>query len=125
MPRSISEGSRTGVDEPPGDYGFEGAAAANATGYLVDHFLEVVAHGQFVDAGIVDVAADAEKARAAVALGTNGCVGRPAHGEDVGDCGDGLGVVDDSRTAIEADHRREGWLDAGNTALAFERLHEG
>ena len=38
---------------------------------------------------------------------------------------DGLGVVDDRGAAIEADDRREGWLDARDSTLAFEGLHEG
>ena len=38
--------------------------------------------------------------------------------------GDGLGVVDDRGTAVEADDGREGRLDARNAALAFERLHQ-
>ncbi len=37
---------------------------------------------------------------------------------------DGLGIVDDRGTAIEADNGREGRLDARHTALAFERLHQ-
>ncbi len=51
--------------------------------------------------------------------------GRAAHGDHVRNGGDGLGVVDDRGTAIEADDRREGRLDARDAALAFERLHEG
>ena len=38
--------------------------------------------------------------------------------------GDGLGVVDDRGSAVEADDGREGRLDARNAALAFERLHQ-
>jgi hypothetical protein len=38
--------------------------------------------------------------------------------------GDGLGVVDDRRSAIQADDSGERRLDARNAALAFERLHE-
>ena len=38
--------------------------------------------------------------------------------------GDGLGVVDDRGTAVEADDGREGRLDARHAALAFERLHQ-
>ena len=42
-----------------------------------------------------------------------------------GAAGDGLRVVDDGGAAVEADDGREGRLDAGDAALAFERLHEG
>ena len=125
MPRvSISSGKSTGVDEPPGTTAFEFAPAANAAGYLVDHLLEVVTHGQLVDAGALDVAADAEQARAAVALRAHGGVGLRTHLDDVRHGGDGLGVVDDRRPAVEADHGRERRLNAGNAALAFERLHQ-
>ena len=65
-----------------------------------------------------------EQARAAVARSAHGRVGCRAHGDDVGHGGDGLGVVDDRGTAVEADDGREGRLDARNAALAFERLHE-
>ncbi len=87
--------------------------------------LEVVAHGQLVDAGALDVAGDAEEARAAVALGAELGVGLAAHQEDVRGGGDGLGVVDDGGAAVEADDGREGRLDARNAALAFERFHQG
>ena len=39
--------------------------------------------------------------------------------------GDGLGVVDDGGSAVEADYGRKGRLDARDAALALERLHEG
>ena len=45
--------------------------------------LEVVAHGEFVDAGALDVAGDAEEARAAVAFGAELGVGLAAHQQDV------------------------------------------
>ena len=51
-------------------------------------------------------------------------VSRRAHVDDVRHGGDGLGIVDDCGTAVEADDGREGRLDARNAALAFERLHE-
>jgi hypothetical protein len=39
-------------------------------------------------------------------------------------CGDGLGVVDDRGTAVEANDGREGRLNARNPALALQRLHQ-
>ena len=88
-------------------------------------FFERVAHGQLVDAGALDVAGDAEQARAAVALGAELGVGLAAHQQDVRRAGDGFGVVDDGGAAVQADDGGEGRLDAGHAALAFERLHEG
>ncbi len=112
------------MDEPPGTTALSLRPPRNAAGNVVDHLLEVVAHGQLVDARALDVAADAEQTRAAVARSADRRVGCRAHGDDVGHGGDGLGVVDDRGTAVEADDGREGRLDARNAALAFERLHE-
>ncbi len=124
MPDVDFFGQQNGRGRSAGNDGLEIAAAADAACNFVDHFFEVVAHGQLVDAGALDVAADAEEPRAAVARRANGGVGCRAHVDDVGHGGDGLGVVDDRGTAVEADDGREGRLDAGNAALAFERLHE-
>ena len=124
MPTSISSAREDGAGCAAGDDGLELLAVRDAAGYLVDHLLEVVAHGQLVDAGALDVAADAEEARAAVALGAELGVGLAAHEEDVRRAGDGLGVVDDGGAAVEADDGREGRLDARDAALAFERLHQ-
>ncbi len=99
-------------------------AALDAAGDLVDGLAEGVAHGQLVDAGALDVAGDAEEARAAVAFGAELGVGLAAHEQDVRGVGDGLGIVDDRGAAVEADDGREGRLDAGHAALAFERLHQ-
>ena len=70
------------------------------------------------------MAAEAEEARAAVALGADLGVFRGAHADDVGNGGDGLGVIDDGGAAVEADDGGEGRLDARDAALAFERFHQ-
>ena len=118
-------GVEDGAGCAAGDDGFELLAVLDAAGYVVDGLAEGVAHGQLVDAGAFDVAADAEEARAAVALGAELGVGLAAHEQDVRGVGDGLGVVDDGGAAVEADDGGEGRLDAGDAALAFERLHQG
>ena len=70
------------------------------------------------------MAAEAEEARAAIALRAElGVFGAP-HAEDVRDGGDGLRVVDDGGSAIESDHRRKRRADARDAALAFEGLHQ-
>ena len=63
------------------------------------------------------MAADAEEACAAVARGADLGIRSAAHGDDVWNGGDGLGVVDDRGAAIEADDGREGRLDAGTPRL--------
>ena len=50
-----------------GNYGFQFASAAYAAAHLVDHFLQVVAHRQFIHAGPLNVAADCEQPRPAIA----------------------------------------------------------
>src|ERR1017187_6013466 len=67
MPMSISSGSKTGVDEPPGTTAFNPPPAINPPRHFVDHLFEVVAHRQFVDAGALDVAADPKQSSPAVA----------------------------------------------------------
>src|ERR1700733_518807 len=108
-----------------GHYGLECLAVGNAAGNVVDHLLQVVTHRQLVDAGPIDVAADAEQARAAIALCADLRVCGAAHLDDEGHAGDGFGVVDDCGTAIQPDHGGEGRLDARYATLAFERLHQG
>ena len=124
-PTSISSAVRTGQEEPPGTTALSCFAALDAAGDVVDGLAEGVAHGELVDAGAFDVAGDAEEAGAAVALGAELGVGLAAHEEDVRGGGDGFGVVDDGGAAVEADDGGEGRLDAGDAALAFERLHQG
>src|SRR5262249_36954838 len=103
-----------------GDDGLEFLAVLNAARDVVDGLLEVVAHGQLVDAGALDVTGDSEEAWAGVALAADLGVLIAAHQEDVRSGGDGLGVVDDCGSAIEADDGGEGRLDAGDATLALE-----
>ena len=46
-------GRSTGQDEPPGTTAFSFLPSANAAADFVDHLLQVEAHRQFVDAGLV------------------------------------------------------------------------
>ena len=107
-----------------GHHGLECLAVGNAAGNVVDHLLQVVTHRQLVDTGSIDVAADAEQARAAIALRADLRVCGAAYLDDEGHAGDGFGVVDDCGTAIEPDDGGEGRLDARYATFAFERLHE-
>src|SRR6185437_9183362 len=84
----------------------------------------VVAHGEFVDSGTLDVAADGEKTRSAVAWRPGLRKGRAAHVDDVRYGSDGLGVIDHRGAAVETDDCRKRRLDAWDAALAFERFHQ-
>ncbi len=66
-----------------GDDGLQSTPAAHAARYFVDHLFEVVAHGQLVDAGPLNVAANAEETRPAIARRTNRRKGRAAHRDHV------------------------------------------
>src|SRR5208337_2639006 len=43
---------------------------------------------------------------------------------DVGHGSQGFRVINDGRPPPQANHGREGWTDARNAALAFERFHQ-
>ena len=122
---SISSGRRQGTEEPPGTTRFQGASVGNAAAHFVDGLSQIVAQGKLVDAGAGDVSAEVEQARAAVALDADFGILLAAHEQDGRNAGEGLGVVDDRRPAPESDDGRKRRTDAGNAALAFERLHEG
>ncbi len=82
-PTSISSARQDRAGCAAGDDSLERLAVLDATGYLVDRLLQVVAHRQLVDAGALDVAADAEETRAAVALRADLRVGLATHQQDV------------------------------------------
>ena len=64
--RRISSAFRIGTDDPPGVTAFSLRPFQHAAADVVDHLHQVVAHGQFVHAGLVQVSAQAEQARTAV-----------------------------------------------------------
>src|SRR5579859_442775 len=107
-----------------GNHGFQFASVGNAATHVVDHFFKRITQRQFVNAGLVDMSAQAEEARAAVLR--RAVIGKllPARQNNVGDRSNGFDVVDDRRPAPESDHGREGRTDAGNAALALERFHQ-
>src|SRR5271156_4524385 len=109
---------------PAGHDGFQLLPARNAAAYVIDHLLEVVTHGQFIDARLLYVPTQAEQARSAVAFRAELGVFRAANAKDVRHRRQRFGVVDNRGTAIEPDHGREGRADARDAALAFERLHQ-
>ncbi len=118
-------GRSTGVGGSAGYHGFQRSAVGDAAAHLVDHLLEVVAHGQLVDPGLGHIAAETEEAGAAVALGADLGVLRSTDAEDVGHGGQCFGIVNDGGAAIQAHDRGERRPDAGNAALAFKRFHQG
>src|SRR5262249_27492832 len=118
----VSLEDRTGT--AAGDDRLEFLAAANATGDLVDELLHVHTKRDFVDAGLVDMARDAEETRAAISWCAAAGVGFAAFKDNGGDRAQCFHVVDDRRTAVQADDSGEGRLDARVAALAFERFHQ-
>ncbi len=98
--------------------------AANPARHVVDHLLQVVAHGQLVDAWPLHVAADAKESGSTVARRPNRGVGGAAHFDHVRHAGDGFRVIDGRGAAVEADDRRERGPDARNPSFALQRLHQ-
>ena len=93
---------------------------------IVDEFADRdLADFDLVIAGLPDVAADADDARAGVVGRAELRVFRAAHRDDVLHGAERLDVVDDGRAHVEAEHRREiRRLDARIGPLAFERFDE-
>ncbi len=107
-----------------GNHRFQLSSAGNSSGDFFDHALQVVAHGQFVNPGPVDVAGDAEQPRAAIFGRAERSVPFPSAMQNRRHGGKRFSVVDDRRRAVEADHGGEGRPDARVAALAFERFHQ-
>ena len=70
------------------------------------------------------MAAQTKETRAAIARRADLRVSRGAHLDHMRHGGDGLGVIDDRGTAVNADHGRKGRPDARHAPLAFQRLHQ-
>ncbi len=109
-----------------GDERLELAAALDAAADVVEELADgECADLEFVIAGFLDVAADAEEARAGVVGLAELGVGRAAHVDDVLDVAERLDVVDDGRAHVEAEHGGEiRRLDARVGALALERFDQ-
>ena len=105
-------------------HGLQFLAAANAAGNFVNHLLQVVAHRQFIYARPLNMPADAEQPRPAIAFRADPGILRAANAQNVGHRRNRLRVVDHRRPAIQPNHGRERRPDARNPALAFERLHQ-
>ena len=107
--------------ESTGDHGFDrhivvhGAAAVG-----VDQLTQRRAVGQFVDAGRLDVAAQAEDAHAGAFFGAELLVPRHAIAHDVGDVGNRLHIVDDGGLGVKTFDSGEGWLEAGLSTVTFQ-----
>ena len=82
-----------------GNYGLELSSVGDAATNVINHLLQRIAEGQFVNARLVDVSAQAEEACAAV-LGW-AIVGKllAAHKNNVGNGRQSLNVIDDRRAA--------------------------
>ena len=118
----MSAGS-TGADEPPGITAFSLRARAHAAGQL-EQLREGRAQRHFVVAGPLHVADHREDLRAAVVGPADGQVGRAAVADDPRHCGEGLGVVDRRRLAVDAEAGRERRLEARLALLALQRFEQ-
>src|SRR5579859_2531141 len=107
-----------------GNHRFEFFAVGNAAGHFVDELFHVHAERNFVDAGLIDVAGNAEQARAAVSRRAAIGVSFAAFVDDARHGAERFHVVDDGGAAVEPDDGREGRLDARIAALAFKRFHQ-
>src|SRR5207244_11877980 len=107
-----------------GDDGFRLASVGNAAANFADHFLQAVAHGQFVDPGLREIAAQAKQTCATVFWRSELGVPIGATQDDVGNTRKRLSIIDDGGAAPEAHDSRERRPDAGDAAFAFERLHQ-
>ena len=74
--------------------------------------------------GPVDVARDAEQARAAVFRRAQARIPFAAAAQNFRDRGKRLDVVDHGGRSVQAHHGRKGRPDARIAALAFERFHQ-
>src|SRR5579859_6155959 len=108
-----------------GNYGFELLAVGNASRDFVEKLLHVHAERNFVDAGLVDVAGDAEQASATVFRGAAVGVSFAAFVDDRRHGAECFHVIDNRGAAVQADDSREGRLDPRVAAFTFERFHEG
>ncbi|MPN42457.1 hypothetical protein SDC9_190014 [bioreactor metagenome] len=79
----------------------------------------------FVVARAIDVAGHREQLGAAVVFLAQAEELFAAHAHDERDGGEGLGVVDGGRLAVQAEGRRERRLEAGLALLAFDRFEQG
>ena len=109
-----------------GNDGLEFAAVLGPAAQVVDQLAHRdLADFDFVIAGPLHVAADADDARAGVVRRAELRVFGAAHADDVLHVAERLDVVDDGRAHVEAEHGREiRRLDARIGALAFERFDQ-
>jgi len=120
MATSISSAVRQGHEAPPGTTAFNVRPLGMPPPTLVDHLPKVVAHGQFVDARLGDVATQ-KNSRVPPFFGVpHFAYQSPAAVNNVRHIGQRLGIIDDRGPAPEANDRREGRPDARYAALAFE-----
>ena len=103
---------------------FEFLAVGDAAADLFDDLPEGGAHGDFHQAGVLDLAAQSEDLGAFGLLGAHG--GEPVRTlqDDLGDVGVGLHVVQDSGFLEQTLDRREGRTGTGLAPVAFDGGHQ-
>ena len=125
---NFSPALKTLAEDPPGmtALSFRPSRRPPPKTGSIDEFADGgLADFDFVIAGLLDVAAEADDAGAGVVGRAELGEFRAAHGDDVLHVAERLDVVDDGRAHVEAEHRREiGRLDARIRPLAFQRLDQ-
>src|SRR5207245_11172040 len=99
-------------------------AAPHAAADLVDHPHQREAHGQFINAGPVQMSGQAEQASASVLGRTERGESGPAVANNRGHGAESLDIVQHGRALERAGYGRERRPDARNTALPFERFEQ-
>ena len=103
---------------------FEFLAVGDAAADLFDDLPEGGAHGDFHQAGVLDLAAQSEDLGAFGLLGSHG--GEPVRTlqDDLGDVGVGFHVIQDSGFLEQTLDRREGRTGTGLAPVAFDGGHQ-
>src|SRR5437016_348912 len=104
--------------------GFQLTAAANAAGVVEDDIADRHAHGNFEDAGVGDVATDADEFQATRATGALSHEPVNPASENLRNVDEGFNVVDDRGLLPETDLPRKRRLVARLGAMAFNGLDE-
>ena len=118
-------GSEAAAGGTAGLHGFELAAVLDAAADLVDDLTQGDAHGDLDQTHVVDLAGQSEHLGSGRLLGTDGAEPVGAFGDDDGDVGEGLDVVDVGGLVHIAAHSGERGLQGGLAALAFHRVDKG
>ena len=118
-------GGEHGAGTAAGDYRLQLFAIAHAASKLFNSAHHGEAEGHFVNAGLVDVAADAQHFGATAFRDAESSVGSAPHEQDGRHRAEGFDVVEERGRLVCAGDGRERRSDSRDAALAFEAFEEG